>query len=137
MTQTILLYLLAINAFALIVSIIDKGFAVYDKRRIPEGLLLALAFSGGAVGAKLAQIVSGHKRLKIEFSASLSLIAFLQLGLAAAIWAHQERAQVTELYERLALHTEDADPEAEAKAKGVTHVSDGTVLPRRFGPGSD
>ncbi len=123
MTEMIITYFVAINVFTLIVSIIDKGFAVYKKRRVPENLLLALSFSGGAVGAKIAQIISGHKTLKLEFTVSLNLIAFLQLGMAAAVWSqqlHQDGIVVREVLLASFEKEEEMKP----------------AIPRRFGPGS-
>ncbi len=130
MTETILWYFVAINILTLTVSIMDKGFAVYDKRRVPENALLTMSFVGGAVGAKLAQIISGHKSLKIDFTASLSLIAFLQLSVALAFWSETVREEVSAAYERVAASFE------EEEAENVRHVSRDKELPRRFGPGS-
>lgn len=128
MTSTIITYFAAINAVTFVVSIVDKGFAVYRKRRIPEKLLLALALVGGAVGSKAAQIVSGHKTLKVDFCASLNLIVFLQLGLAAAVWSEVVREDARTLASVFA-----GD---EAEAEEIELVSDEPVRPRRFGPGS-
>lgn len=130
MTQTILIYFVAINLITLAVSIMDKGFAVYEKARIPEKLLLALSFSGGAAGAKLAQIISGHKRLKLDFCVSLSLIAFLQLGAAAAVWSHTVRMQTPDIYKEVRGHFQ------EEETTSVRRVSKENAMPRRFGPGS-
>ncbi len=130
MTQTILLYFLAINLVTLAMSIMDKGFAVYDKRRVPENLLLGMSFIGGAVGAKTAQLMTGHKKLKADFCASLTLIAFLQLGAAAAIWSETVRSETRKAYDGLFASFEQEE------AQGITRVSRDRAMPRRFGPGS-
>ncbi|MEO1537131.1 MAG: DUF1294 domain-containing protein [Pseudomonadota bacterium] len=134
MTSNLVTYGLAINAFALVLCIFDKGFAVYNRKRVPEGFLLFLAFIGGAVGAKLAQILTGHKSLKIDFCASLSLIVFLQLGFAAAIWSETVRESANDLYQRFAVLLDDEAEET--RAERVTRVSKDAAMPRRFGPGS-
>lgn len=131
MTQAFLIYVIAINLLTLIVSIVDKGCAVHNRQRVPEGLLLSLSFAGGAAGAKLAQILTGHKTLKTDFCVSLSLIAFLQLGLAAAVWSETARSGAVGFYERMA-RIEFREPEAEA----ITPVAKENAMPKRFGPGS-
>lgn len=131
MTEAFLIYVIVVNLVTAFLSVLDKGFAVYDRRRIPEGLLLTLSFAGGAAGAKLVQILTGHKTLKTDFCASLSLIAFLQLGTAAAVWSETVRAQASGVYERLALFEDSG-----AEAVRVTPVSEENAMPRRFGPGS-
>lgn len=130
MMQTILTFFVAINLATLAMSILDKGFAVYGKRRVPEGLLLTMAFFGGALGAKLAQILTGHKRLKTDFCASLTLIAFLQLGAAAAVWSEKVRFEADDGFESVFARSGQDEP------KGVTRVSRDREMPRRFGPGS-
>lgn len=125
MTNTILWYFIAVNLLTLVVSVADKGFAVYDKRRVPERVLLSLAFAGGAAGSKLAQIVCGHKRLKTDYCASLSLIAFLQLGAAAAIWSETVRDEASSFYRSALL-----------ALVGYDEAEDEPTMPRRFGPGS-
>lgn len=132
MTESFLQYLLALNAATFALSILDKGFAVYDRRRIPEGVLLTLSFFGGAIGAKLAQLLSGHKRLKVDFCNSLTLIALLQLGVGLAIWSHHVRPGADDFYDRLSLTWSSSDDETQ----DVRHVSDKASIPRRFGPGS-
>ncbi|MEM7718313.1 MAG: DUF1294 domain-containing protein [Pseudomonadota bacterium] len=132
MTKSFLLYLLVINILTFVLSILDKGFAVYNRRRIPEGLLLTLSFVGGAIGAKLAQMISGHKKLKVDYRNSLALIALLQFGLGLAVWSHGVRPDTGQFYDRLSLSWLSNEEEA----RDVRHVSDGASMPRRFGPGS-
>lgn len=130
MTQTILMYFAAINVVTLLVSILDKGLAVHRCRRIPERLLLTFSFLGGAAGAKLAQIVSGHKSLKVDFTASLSLIAFLQLGIAGAVWSESVRGGDDAILTQMAATLEQDE------AEEVQYVAEERAQPRRFGPGS-
>lgn len=130
MTENILIYFAAINGLTLVLSIVDKGLAVHRCRRIPERFLLTLSFAGGAAAAKFAQILTGHKTLKVDFTASLSLIAFLQLGVAAAIWSEQMRLEDLPVYQRLA---SKYGPEP---TEDVQYVAKESSQPRRFGPGS-
>ncbi len=133
MIQMFLMYLLAINVITLVVSIVDKGFAVYKRRRVPEGLMLTMSFIGGAPGALTARVLTGHKRLKVDYCASLTLIVLLQAGIVAAIWSQTVRAETFSLYERFASTFEGGGAE---EAQDITHVSRDRGMPRRFGPGS-
>lgn len=128
MTSTIITYFAAINVIALVVSLVDKGFAVYKKRRISDSFLLALALAGGAVGSKAAQIVLGHKVLNVDFCASLNLIVFLQLGISAAVWSEVVREDARILVGVLTHHGSEADE--------TEPVAGEPQRPRRFGPGS-
>lgn len=130
MTEQILPYLLAINLATLAVSIMDKGFAVYAKPRVPEKLLLGMSFFGGAIGALLAQFLTGHKRLKVNFRASLMLIAFLQASAVAAIWSETVRTEFREVYESAFSGRSQEEP------RRIMTVSRDREMPRRFGPGS-
>lgn len=133
MVQIFLTYVLVINLFTLVVSIMDKGFAVYRRQRVPEGLMLAMSFFGGAAGALLARSLTGHKRLKADYCASLTLIVLLQAGVAVAIWSETARTETFAFYERLAAHFEQDEV---SEADDPTNISGEPAMPRRFGPGS-
>lgn len=60
---------------------LDKHRAVYDKRRIPEALLLVAAALGGAFGALCGMIFFNHKTEKRPFLICVPVFLFLQLAL--------------------------------------------------------
>lgn len=61
----------------------DKHCAVYGKRRIPEFLLLALSFVGGAFGGLCAMVFFQHKTKHTSFL--ICVPAFMSLQLLAEI----------------------------------------------------
>ena len=101
---------------------IDKSLAVRKGRRIPERLLLAFAWMGGAAAAKFAQIISGHKKLKTDYTASLNLIVMFQVSLILAIWSFQVTSDM-----------QDKNVTALESWMGKPDTPD---RPKRFGPGS-
>ncbi len=58
------LYLVVLNGAAFAAFAHDKRAAIVGNRRIPEDRLLALAFLGGSIGAKLGQMLLRHKTRK-------------------------------------------------------------------------
>lgn len=60
---------------------IDKHLAVYERRRIPEWLMLFMAFLGGAFGALCAMIFFRHKVSKSFFLTLVPLFIFIQLAI--------------------------------------------------------
>ncbi len=54
-----ILFILNVLGFGLYA--IDKHCAVYGKWRVPESLLLGLAFVGGAYGAGMGMLLFHHK----------------------------------------------------------------------------
>jgi uncharacterized membrane protein YsdA (DUF1294 family) len=114
-------YLAAINAVTLALCLFDRAAATRFWHRVPESWLLMAAFLGGIVTAKLMQILSGHKRLRDQFTLNLNLIGFFHLMLGIAVWS-----ATTPLANQLAV-TEVADTVAEAEV---------APEPKRFGPGS-
>ena len=60
---------------------IDKHLAVYEKRRVPEWLLLLIAFFGGAFGALCAMILFRHKTQKSAFLILVPTFMFIQLAI--------------------------------------------------------
>lgn len=76
-------WLLVINFVAFITYGYDKAIAGTGKLRIPEKVLLALAFLGGAVGAFIGMQVFHHKTKKNSFQISFWLLVGLEMVLAA------------------------------------------------------
>lgn len=83
----LLLYLLVVNGLAWWAFAHDKRAAIAGRRRIPEDRLLAIAFLGGTLGAKLAQLVLRHKIRTEPFRQQLNGIIAVQSLALAAIWA--------------------------------------------------
>ena len=88
MFQTLaILYLVALNAAAFLAFARDKAAAIAGRRRIPEDRLLALAFLGGSIGAKVGQMVLRHKIRKEPFRQQLNGIIAVQIVALAAAFA--------------------------------------------------
>jgi len=78
------LYLVVMNLAAYAAFRADKRAAIAQKRRIPEDRLLALAFLGGSLGAKIGQRLLRHKIKTEPFRQQLNgIIAVQALALAA------------------------------------------------------
>jgi uncharacterized membrane protein YsdA (DUF1294 family) len=82
----VLVYLLVMNAVAFMMFLKDKQAAIAGARRIPEDRLLAVAFLGGSLGAKLAQQMLRHKIRTEPFRQQLNGIVAVQILAASAIW---------------------------------------------------
>lgn len=80
-------YLVAVNGLAFWAFARDKRAAIAGARRIPEDRLLAVAFLGGSVGAKLAQRLLRHKIRTEPFRQQLNGIIAVQVLALAVIWA--------------------------------------------------
>lgn len=73
----------AVNLFAVLLTCIDKGCSrKRGARRVPERVLFAAAFLGGAAGMYAAMRVIRHKTLHRRFMIGLPLIIVLQVFLA-------------------------------------------------------
>lgn len=69
-------YLLTINIFTFLLLVIDKIYALKDRKRVPEMSLYFFSIAGGVLGALLAMIVARHKIRKKLF---LSIQVFIAL----------------------------------------------------------
>ena len=76
------IYLLIINALALLLMLIDKQKAKKDRWRIPERTLIAVALLGGSLGAIAGMKLFRHKTKHGKFSIGLPFILALQVVLA-------------------------------------------------------
>ena len=81
MLSLILLYLLIINALALLLMLADKLKAKKGAWRIPEATLIGAALLGGSIGAITGMYLFRHKTRHIKFSLGLPLILIVQLAL--------------------------------------------------------
>lgn len=82
-----LLYLSIVNIAAYVAFAKDKRAAIAGTRRISEDRLLALAFLGGSIGAKIGQMALRHKIRKEPFRQQLNGILAVQIVALAAFFA--------------------------------------------------
>ena len=80
----ILLYLLIINAAAVLSMLADKLRAKKNQWRIPERRLFLLAFLGGSPGILLGMYLFRHKTQTPKFTMGIPLILALQV--VTATW---------------------------------------------------
>lgn len=59
---------------------LDKLFAIRQRRRVPERILLLLALAGGAAGELVAMLLFRHKTLHKKFYLGLPFILLLQIA---------------------------------------------------------
>ncbi len=71
-------YLLIMNAASALFMRADKRRAVQKKYRIPEWVLLTLAFLGGSIGCLAGMYVFHHKTRKPRFSVGIPLMMVMQ-----------------------------------------------------------
>ena len=81
MFESIVLYILGINAATFGAFALDKRAAERGARRVPERRLLTLATLGGSAGALLGQQLLRHKTRKEPFRTSLWAVAGVHLAL--------------------------------------------------------
>lgn len=62
----------------------DKRCAIKDKWRVPEKVLIGLAFFGGSVGAYLGMSVFRHKTKHTKFTVLVPL--FLLIHIVLVVW---------------------------------------------------
>ena len=72
-------YLVLVNVAAFVVYGVDKQRAKRGATRIPEFVLLLLAFLGGAVGALAGMLVFRHKTRKLRFRICIPIALVLSL----------------------------------------------------------
>jgi uncharacterized membrane protein YsdA (DUF1294 family) len=79
----LLSWLIAINLIAFLMYGYDKRIAGSGRMRVPEALLLALAYTGGSLGALAGMYFFHHKTSKTSFQARFWLIVAIQIVLIA------------------------------------------------------
>lgn len=80
----VLLYLIIINAAALLLMLADKLKAKRGAWRIPEATLMGAAVLGGSIGALAGMYLFRHKTRHPKFTLGLPLILIVQIALT--IW---------------------------------------------------
>ncbi len=71
-------YILLINLISVILSIVDKLFAIKNMWRISEKCLFTVALLGGAAGMYITNLLIRHKTKHKRFMLGLPLIIFFQ-----------------------------------------------------------
>lgn len=79
LVYVLLIYLSAINFFAVIVTVYDKRSAVRHRRRIRESTLLLISVLGGALGMYLTMLLIRHKTRHIKFMLGIPLILLAEI----------------------------------------------------------
>ncbi len=82
----LLLYLLIVNLFSAILTVVDKKRAEKNKWRISENALIFTAVLGGAVAEYISMKVIHHKTLHKKFMTGLPVIIVFQLILIIYIF---------------------------------------------------
>jgi len=77
-------YLVAVNVITMLTYLYDKLIAGSSWSRIPERLLLVLAFAGGSVGALVGMQLFRHKTSKSSFRVRFWFVVVVQVALVAA-----------------------------------------------------
>ncbi|HHZ05576.1 MAG TPA: DUF1294 domain-containing protein [Clostridiales bacterium] len=70
----IITYLIAVNLFAVIITILDKYRAVHHGWRVKEATLLLVSAFGGAVGMYITMHIIRHKTRKLKFMIGIPAI---------------------------------------------------------------
>jgi len=78
----LIIYLAGINLAALVAMSADKKRAIGKRPRIPESVLLTLAFIGGSVGALLGMFMFRHKTRHLKFTLLFPFFLILHIVIA-------------------------------------------------------
>lgn len=81
----VITYLLIMNAAGFLFMHMDKRRAMRGQYRIPERVLLAIAFLGGSAGSLAGMYTARHKTRKPKFSVGIPLMLAMQ-GCFALFW---------------------------------------------------
>lgn len=84
----LLSYIIIVNVVSFHMYRIDKGRAEREELRIPESMLLGVAFLGGALGAFCAMHEYRHKTLHTSFAVGVPIALVLQTVLVIWIMVH-------------------------------------------------
>ena len=81
----ILVYLCVISLTAIIVTVVDKIKAKYNKWRIPEATLLIISALGGSIAMYITMQLIRHKTKHIKFMLGIPIIILMQV--IVAVWS--------------------------------------------------
>ena len=82
------LYLLIVNAIAMLLMIVDKHRARKKLRRISESNLFIVAILGGSLGSIIGMRMVRHKTRHRKFTVGMPLILLCQAGLILWYFLH-------------------------------------------------
>ena len=78
----IIIYLIILNLAGLITMASDKKRAKGKRWRIPESVLLTIAFIGGSLGSTAGMLIFRHKTKHLKFTILLPLFLILHIFIA-------------------------------------------------------
>ena len=81
----IIIYLIIINLAGLILMGSDKKRAKGRRWRVPESVLLTVAFIGGSVGSIAGMLIFRHKTKHLKFTVLLPLFLAIHIFIALAL----------------------------------------------------
>lgn len=84
-TTALLIYVLIMNAVAVIFTAADKRKAAKGKYRISEDCLLTIAFLGGAAAEYITMLIIRHKTKHKKFMIGLPFMILLHIALAILV----------------------------------------------------
>ena len=84
----LMVYLLIVNAIAVVLMKRDKTYAENGERRIKESTLLIVALAGGSLGMYLSMFKFKHKTLHPQFAVGVPVIIAIQCAFVSylALW---------------------------------------------------
>lgn len=82
--KAVLIYLAAISAVSVFVTVHDKCAAKRSARRIPEKTLILLSLLGGSVAMYMTMQLIRHKTRHAKFMIGIPVIMLLQLAAVIA-----------------------------------------------------
>ena len=89
----IIWYLVSINIFTFFIFVIDKYYALKDRKRVPEISLYFFSFAGGFLGAILGMIIAKHKTSKKLFLSIQTIITIIWIFAIYYVLTHLETIQ--------------------------------------------
>lgn len=84
--KIIIVYMIIINALAILLYGIDKAKAIFGKWRISELMLILVAIIGGAFGAFLGMRIWHHKTKKLKFQVIIPLSVMIWSGILLKVF---------------------------------------------------
>lgn len=79
LSNTLIFYIIAVNIYGFMITLIDKRLAIHKKRRISEKTLFAAAIIGGAAGVWISMFMNRHKTQKSNFRYGIPIILILNI----------------------------------------------------------